>query len=39
MAHEKAKKIADGTAHAVGLSVSGVLKFILTLILIILMTH
>lgn len=38
MAHEKAKKIAGGTAHAVGLSLGGVMKFILTLVLIILLT-
>lgn len=38
MSHEKAKKIAGGTAHAVGLSLSGVLKFLLTLLLIILLT-
>ncbi|MCI9469084.1 MAG: hypothetical protein HFG45_07280 [Oscillospiraceae bacterium] len=38
MANEKAKKIAGGTAHAVGLSVGGVMKFIMTLVLIILLT-
>ena len=38
MAHEKAKKIADKTAGAAGMTLRGVLKVILTVFLIFLLT-
>ncbi len=38
MANKRAKKIAGGTANAVGLSIGGVMKFLLTMFLIILLT-
>ena len=38
MAHEKAKKIAGGTAKAAGVTFGGVMKVIVTLLLIFLLT-
>ena len=38
MAHEKAKKVADATAGAVGITLRGVLKTVFTILLIFILT-